>query len=93
MTPEEFLTAKLSAAREEMGDAILNRGRWEKLRDDCRMLVFLQERTEAVDFQGVRGELQRIAEGRIGVPDISGPRRKAEDCLQHWAKELEGLDR
>jgi len=92
MTTDEFLTEKLGATRAELGTAILNRGRWDKLREDCRMLVFLQERSAAADFQGVRQELQRIAEGQFRVPDIGGPRRKAEDCLRLWANDLEAVD-
>ena len=92
MTAEEFLGAKLRTAREEMGTAILNRGKWEKLRDDCRMLTFLQSRSGEGDFAGVRRELQRIAEGGSRVPDVEGPRRKAEDCLKHWSQDLETLD-
>jgi hypothetical protein len=92
MTTDEFLAEKLGATRAELDTAILNRGRWEKLREDCRMLVFLQARSAAVDFQGVRQELQRVAEGQRKVPDVSGPRRKAEDCLRLWATDLETLD-
>jgi len=87
-----FIAEKLTATRGEMGGVILNRMRWEKLRDDCRMLAFLQERAAAGDFQGIREELNRIAEGRLRVAEVSGPRRKATDCLQLWATDLQALD-
>src|SRR5437867_1356395 len=89
---QDFLAEKLGAIRAEMGRAILNRGRWDNLRDDSRMLVFLQGRAGAPDFQGVREELNRIADGRLRVPELSGPRRKATDCLRGWATELQDLD-
>ena len=83
---------KLAASRAELGTSILNRSRWDKVREDCRMLVFLQGRAAAADFEGVRQELQRIAVGSLKVPDISGPRRKAEDCLRLWANDLATMD-
>lgn len=93
MTTDAFLTTKLAASRAELGTSILNRSRWEKVRDDCRMLTFLQGRAAAVDFQGVQHELQRIAAGSLSVPDITGPRRKAEDCLRLWVDDLPAVDR
>jgi hypothetical protein len=92
LTTDEFLTVKLAASRAELDTSILNRNRWDKVRDDCRMLVFLQGRAAAVDFQSVRQELQHIAEGSLKVPDITGPRRKAEDCLRLWANDLKTVD-
>jgi len=89
---DEFIAAKLSATRAEMGTAILNRGRWDKLREDCRILEFLKLRSEAPDFQGVREELNRVTEGRLRVPDISGPRGKAAECLKRWDVDLKALE-
>lgn len=91
MTGGEFLAEELSKTQAALGTAILNRRRWDILREDHRMLGFLQERANAVDFQGVKVELQRIAEGRFTIPGIDGPRRKAEDCLRRWAGDLDQL--
>jgi hypothetical protein len=92
MTTDEFLAEKLGTTRAELNRAILNRGRWDQLREDCRMLTFLQERSAAADFQGVRHELQRIAQGQFTVPDVGGPRRKAADCLRLWEHDLDTVD-
>ena len=92
MTTDEFLAVRLAASRAELGTSILNRNRWDKIRDDCRMLELLQGRAAAVDFQGVRQELRRIADGNLSVPAISGPRRKAEDCLRLWTNDLDDVD-
>jgi hypothetical protein len=89
---EEFLAAKLHATEAEMGTAILNRTRWDKLRDDRRLLVFLQWRIQAADFESVRSELGRISEGYLRVPELNSPRRKAMDCLSLWASDLAVLD-
>jgi hypothetical protein len=89
---EEFLAAKLRATEAEMATAILNRGRWDRLRDDRRLLMFLQWRTQAADFEGVRAELDRISDGRLRVPELNSPRRKAMDCLALWAPDLAVLD-
>ena len=90
---EEFLAAKLRVTEAELGTAILNRARWDKLRDDRRLLVFLQGRTQAPDFQGLRDDLGRISEGYLRVPELNSPRRKATDCLSLWAADLAVLDR
>jgi hypothetical protein len=92
LTTDQFLAVKLAESRAELDTSMLNRNRWDKIREDCRILVFLQGRAAAVDFQGVRQELHRIADGSLRVPDISGPRRKAEDCLRLWANDLEAVD-
>jgi hypothetical protein len=92
MTADEFITAELSKTQTEMSTPILNRGHWDVLREHRQMLVFLQQRTQAVDFQGLRLELRRIADGIAKVPQISGPRRRAEECLQHWGEALDGLE-
>jgi len=55
------------------------------------MLLFLQRRAGAADFEGVAAELRLIADGRTKVPDIDGPRRKAEDCLRGWTKKLDTI--
>ncbi len=89
---EQFLTEKLRATEAEMGTAILNRTKWDKLRDDRRMLVYLQSRANAADFQGVREELNRISEGRIRVPDLGSPRTKAANCLALWTSDLQALE-
>lgn len=88
MTTEEFLSAELARTEVELNGAILNRGRWDVLREDRRMLLFLQHRAAGPDFQGIEAELHLIAEGRIKVPEIGGPRRKAEDCLRDWTTKL-----
>jgi len=87
-----FLAAKLASGQAELSGVVLNRTRWDSLRDDCRLLVFLQERVGAPDFDGIRVELARIAEGRIRVPALTSPRRKATDCLRLWDQELRGLE-
>jgi len=92
VTTEEFLGAKLRLTQAEMNSAILNRTRWEKLRDDCRLLTFLQQRSGAADFGSVQSDLTRISEGGLRVPDVDGPRRKAADCLKLWAADLQALD-
>lgn len=91
MTTEEFLSAELARTQIELDSAILNRGRWNALCEDRRMLLFLQRRAAAPDFQGVGAELQLIAEGRTRVPEIDGPRRKAEECLRDWTKKLSAI--
>ena len=88
MTTDEFLSAELARTHAELSGAILNRNRWDALCEDRRMVQFLQRRASAADFQGVEAELRLIAEGRTKVPEISGPRRKAEDCLRDWTKKL-----
>jgi len=92
MTAEEFLGARLKARQAEMNSVILNRVRWDKVRDECRMLTFLQERAGAADFRGLREELTRINDGAIRVPGVDGPRGKATDCLRLWAEDLQLLD-
>ncbi len=88
----EFLAAKLGVAQAEMATAILNRSRWEKLREESRLLTFLNLRADAPDFQGVREELNRIADGRMRVPELSVPRTQAADRLRLWATALLSLD-
>jgi hypothetical protein len=88
MTTDEFLSAELAHTQAELSGPILNRGRWDSLREDRRMLQFLQGRTAAPDFAGVEAELRLIAEGRIRVPEIDGPRGKAESCLRSWRTTL-----
>lgn len=89
----EFLATKLGVARAEMAMAILNRSRWEKLREESRLLSFLDGRANAPDFQGVRDELGRIADGRVRVPELSVPRTQAAHCLRLWETDLLSLDR
>jgi hypothetical protein len=91
MTTEEFLSAELARTQVQLDTAILNRSRWDALCEDRRMLLFLQRRAVAPDFQGVAAELRLIAEGRIRVPEIGGPRRKAEDCLRDWTNKLSAI--
>lgn len=88
MTTEEFLSAEITKTQAELDKAILNRGRWDALCEDRRMLLFLQRRAGAADFKGVREELTLVAEGQTRVPEISGPRRKAQDCLRGWTSAL-----
>lgn len=88
MTTDEFLSAELAQTQAALSGPILNRSRWDSLCEDRRMLLFLQRRTEAPDFEGVEAELRLIAEGRIRVPEIDGPRRKAESCLRGWMTKL-----
>lgn len=88
MTTEEFLSAEIFKTQAELDRAILNRSRWDALQDDRRMLLFLQQRAGAADFRGVREELTLIAEGQTRIPEISGPRRKAQDCLRNWTSAL-----
>ena len=88
MTTDEFLSTEIARTQLELNSPILNRSRWDALCEDRRMLVFLQGRAGAPDFQGVEAELHLIAEGRIRVPEIGGPRRKAEDCLRVWNEKL-----
>jgi hypothetical protein len=88
MTTEEFLSTEITKTQAELDRAILNRGRWEALCEDRRMLLFLQRRAGEADFRSVREELTLIAEGRTKVPEISGPRRKAQDCLRGWTSSL-----
>src|SRR6266571_3558528 len=92
MTPEEFLSTEIAKTQAELSTAILNRSRWDALCEDRRMLLFLQRRAGAPDFQGVQTELELIAQGRTRVPEISGPRRKAEDCLRDWTGALHDLE-
>ena len=58
---------------------------------DRRMLLFLQRRAGSADFAGLAAELQLIADGRTRVPDIDGPRRKAEDSLRDWTKKIDAI--
>ena len=89
---EEFLAARLHTTEAEMATAILNRTRWDRLRDERRLLVFLRTRTQAADFESVRAELNRINQGYVRVPELDSPRRKAADCLSLWASDLAELD-
>ena len=91
MTTEEFLRAELTRTQAELSEAILNRTRWDSLREDRQMLLFLQRRSSAPDFRGVKAELQLIAEGQTRVQELSGPRRKAQDCMRGWAKKLDAI--
>lgn len=88
MTTEEFLSGAIARTQGELDQAILNRSRWDALCEDRRMLLFLQRRAGAADFNSVREELTLIAEGQTRVPEISGPRQKAQDCLRGWASTL-----
>jgi hypothetical protein len=88
MTTEEFLSTEMAKTQAELDTAILNRSRWDALCEDRRMLLFLQRRAGAADFRSVRDELTLIAEGQTRVPEISGPRRKAQDCLRGWTSAL-----
>jgi hypothetical protein len=88
MTTEEFLSAEIARAQEALNGVTLNRIRWDALCEDRRMLLFLQRRAAAPDFEGVEAELRLIAEGRTRVPEIERPRRKAEDCLRDWTNKL-----
>ncbi|MEA2642832.1 MAG: hypothetical protein QOF51_4226 [Chloroflexota bacterium] len=93
MTPHEFLAGQLQDTQVELGTAILNRGRWEKLREHRQMLLFLQEQaaqTATMDFHGLRSELKDIAGGHVKPPNMPGPRTTAADLLQRWATVLEG---
>jgi hypothetical protein len=95
LTTEEFLSAEITKTQAALDRAILNRTRWDALCEDRRLLLFLQRRAGAADFHGVREELTLIAEGQTRVPEISGPRRKAQDCLQGWTSalgQIESLD-
>ena len=91
MTTEEFLSTEIARTQAALDVAILNRSRWDALCEDRRMLLFLQRRLAAPDFQGVEAELRLIAEGRTKVPDVGGPRRKAADCLRDWTEKLGAL--
>jgi hypothetical protein len=51
MTTDEFLSAELAQTQDELNGAILNRSRWDALCEDRRMLLFLQRRTAAPDFE------------------------------------------
>jgi len=88
MTTNDFLAAELAKTQTQLKSPILDRTRWAALCDDRRLLQFLQQRATAADFNGVQDELQGIAEGRTRVPDIGGPRRKAEEWLRDWAGKL-----
>lgn len=88
MTTDEFLSAELAHTQAELSSPILNRNRWDSLREDRRMLLFLQNRTAAPDFVGVEAELRLIAEGRIRIPEMDAPRQKAESCLHNWMTTL-----
>jgi len=92
MTPQEFLASELGATQAELGTAILNRTRWDKLREDRQLLLFLQERAERADFRGLRAELQGIADGQLKIPSLPGPRARASDCLLRWAEALNGWE-
>ena len=91
MTTEEFLRAELTRTQAELSRAILNRGLWDSLREDRQMLLFLERRSSAADFHGVKAELQLIADGQSKVIELSGPRRKALDCMRDWAKKLDAI--
>ncbi len=91
MTTEEFLSSEIAKTQAELGVAILNRGRWDALCEDRRMLLFLQRRAGSADFESVAAELRLLADGQTRVPDIDGPRRKAEDCLRDWTKKLDAI--
>jgi hypothetical protein len=88
----EFLATTLGVIQAEMDKAILNRSRWDKLREESRLLTFLTGRAVAPDFQGVREELTRIAEGRVRVPELGSPRTQAANSLRLWATALLSLD-
>src|SRR5439155_27267781 len=88
MTTEEFLSSEIAKTQAELGVAILNRGRWDALREDRRMLLFLQRRAGSADIESVAAELRLIADGPTRGPDIDGPRRKAAACLSDWKKKL-----
>jgi hypothetical protein len=88
----EFLARKLEAAKAELATVILNRSRWDKVRDETRLLTHLNARAATLDFQGIREELNRIAEGRMRVPELSAPRTQASNYLQLWEPALLALD-
>jgi hypothetical protein len=92
MTTEEFLSGEIIKTQVELDKAILNRRRWDSLCDDRRMLLFLQRRAGAADFEGVSEELTLIAGGQTTVPEISGSRRKALDCLRDWTSALAQIE-
>ena len=92
MTTTEFLATKLGEVDAQLRGAILNRRRWTALCEDRQVLRFLDGRQQAPDFSSISQELARIAEGQLRVPGLSGPRRKAADCLHNWADLLAGLD-
>ena len=91
MTTDDFLAAELARTQTQLKSPILDRKRWDALCDDRRMLRFLQQRASAVDFDGVETELRLIAAGQTRVPEVGGPRRKAEECLRDWATRLGGI--
>jgi hypothetical protein len=91
MQAAEWLTEQAQQTRTELGTAILNRRHWDRLREELRLYEFLQERATAVDFVGLRGELQRIVEGSVRVPSLGNPRRTAADNLQRWSQDLDLL--
>jgi hypothetical protein len=81
----DWLSEHAQQTRAELGTAILNRRRWDSLREELRLCEFLQERSAAADFAGLPAELQRIVEGSVRVPSLGNPRRTATDFLQRWS--------
>jgi hypothetical protein len=92
MNSGEFLATRLKDVDDALSGAILNRNRWNGLCEERRLLQFLEARRGAPDFSSVEAELHRIADGRANIPGISGPRRKATDCLRDWADSLKQLN-
>ena len=92
MTTDEFLSTEIARTQAQLDSVILNRTRWDALCEDRRMLSFLQHRAGAPGFQGIEAELRLIAEGRIRPPEVGQPRRKAEDCLRDWTKQLASVE-
>jgi hypothetical protein len=92
MTPLEFVNAELGTTEAELGTAILNRSRWDALRENRQMLLHLQACLTSTASGNLRAELQRIVEGSVRVPTISGSRTKAADFLRRWASTLDRLD-
>jgi hypothetical protein len=89
VTPQEFIAAELLETQDALSRAILNRRKWDLLREDQRVLEFLQARAGALDFRGVRVELECMARGEFSVPGIAGSRSKAQECLRRWAANLD----
>jgi len=91
MTPQEFIAGQLHATQAELSTAILNRGRWDRLREDRQLLLFLQEQVDGAPARDLRVELQQIADGSVRVPALTSSRAKAADCLRRWATDLVAL--
>jgi hypothetical protein len=89
LTPQEFIAAELLETQAALGRAILNRRQWDLLRENQRVLEFLQARAGALDFRGVRVELECMARGEFSVPGIVGSRSKAQECLRRWAGNID----